>query len=115
MLNFYTLKYKNIQKYYIYLMLFLINIFVIKFYLLNLSKNFYSYSKKNIDIKTHIFELFISSNLYSFIIQNSFIEKSGNDFLSINGVFSIIDFIYYFIEFLFIYLIQVNSKTLNII
>ncbi len=115
MLNFFTLMYKNFKKYYIYLMLFVINIFVIKFYLLNLSKNYYNYNKNKIDIKTHIFELFITSNLYSFVIQNSFIEKSGNDFLSINGVFSIIDFIYYIIEFFIIDLIQVNSKTLNII
>ena len=115
MLNCYSLKYKNFKKYYIYLFLFTINTLLIKFYFLNLSKNYYKSQEKKGDVKTHIFELFIISNLYSFIIQNSFIEKSGNDFLSINGVFSMIDFLYYFCEIIIIDLCKVNSKVLNII
>ena len=60
--------------------------------------------------------MFILSNLYSFIIQNSFIEEEGNNFLSINAIFSIIDFFYFILEFIIIDLIKVNDNNiLNII
>ena len=60
--------------------------------------------------------MFILSNLYSFIIQNSFIEEEGNNFLSINAIFSIFDFLYFIFEFIIIDLTKVNNNNiLNII
>ena len=42
---------------------------------------------------------FLTANLFSFVIQNIYTEKEGNDYLSINAVSGVIDFFYFVIEF----------------
>ena len=116
--NLYSINSINEKKYYIYLILFVNNINFVIFYMLNLFKNYYKFYKKKNNVKSTIFELFISANVYSFVIQNSFIVKEGNDFLSINSIFSILDFLHFIFEFIIIDLIKESEKKtfiLNII
>ena len=61
-----------------------------------------------------ITRLFLTANLFSFVIQNIYTEKEGNDYLSINAVSGVIDFFYFVIEFIF-YDVVKNDILLNII
>ena len=99
----------------IYIFLLICNFSLINFYALKLFKNYYDYNKKKSDdMDLHIIQLFLYANLYNFIIQNIYIEKEGNDYLSINAIIGVVDFFYIIIEFIIYEMIK-NGKLLNII
>jgi hypothetical protein len=105
----------NVNEYYqlayIYLILFLCNYSLIKFYALKLFKNYYDFTKKKSDdMNLEFIQLFLNANLYSFVIQNIYIEKEGNDYLSINAISGMVDFAYFVIEFIIYQMI--NNDTL---
>ena len=100
---------------YIYMFLLICNCSLIEFYTLKLFKNYYKYNKKkNVNMDFRNIQYFLTANLYSFVIQNIYTEKEGNDYLSINAVSGVIDFFYYVVEFIFYDLVK-NDTVLNII
>ena len=93
-----TVKYYRLIHIYIYLLG--INANLIRFYHINLFKKYYNFKKKKNDMDVKQYELFLTSNLFGFLLQNIYAEKDGNDYLTINGVVAVFDFIYFIIEYL---------------
>ena len=101
-INFCFYENKYYRLIYIYTFLFACNSSLIEFYDLKLFRNYYQYEKnKNVNMDLNFITLFLLANLYSFVIQNTYTEKEGNDYLSINAVSGFIDFIYFVLEFIF--------------
>ena len=105
-----------VNVYYVYGLLMFINIHLIIFYALRLFKNYYNFYTKQKNNFSY-FEIFLTSNLYCFIIQNLYSEKKGSDFLTINAIVSIVDFIYFLFEFIIIDWANLDKydKILNIL
>ena len=85
---------------------------LIYFYSTKLFKNYYSFNNKNKNDMN--FSIFLNANLFSFAIQNIYTEKEGNDYLSINAICAVVDFVCLAVEFI-IYEIIKNDKIINII